>query len=166
MSAALLAALAAVVGLIIGRYWDSRSELSRWQRDQKVASYQRLANQFDVVLGEIRKPLVSTPNSEIYQSIWIDRRSVWSEWLSAVAGIWLHGSVSVVEATTVVDKALAALEMAVAEKRICTLDEWKEARRPVHDAFARFIERTREDLHLPPVPIVYLDHYPSPAGED
>ncbi|MFI6044255.1 hypothetical protein ACIA8C_21675 [Nocardia sp. NPDC051321] len=57
MSAALLAAVTGVVGLLIGRYWDSRSEVKRWQRDQKVLSYRCLADSFDTVLGEIRKPL-------------------------------------------------------------------------------------------------------------
>ncbi|WP_338773939.1 hypothetical protein V7968_20490 [Nocardia vulneris] len=165
MSAALLAALAGVAGLMVGRYWDSRSESNRWQRDQKVITYQRLADQFDVVLGEIRKPLVSEPNADVYESIWIERRTVWSEWLSAVAGIWLHGSTGVVEATATLDKALAALEMAVAEKHITTIEEWKLARVAVHDAFAGFIKSAREDLSLPPVPVTYFDHYPPALGE-
>lgn len=40
MEAAITASLAAVVGLIIGRLWDSRLEAVRWRRDQRVRVYE------------------------------------------------------------------------------------------------------------------------------
>jgi hypothetical protein len=37
MTSTVVAALADVLGLAIGRFWDRRSESSRWQRDQRAA---------------------------------------------------------------------------------------------------------------------------------
>ena len=58
VSTALLAALAGIIGIMLGRLWDARSESSRWRRDQKTASYQRLAEAFNVVYENIsiRRP--------------------------------------------------------------------------------------------------------------
>jgi hypothetical protein len=50
----LLAETAAVIGLVLGRLWDARSESSRWRRDQKTASYRRLAEAFIVLYENIR----------------------------------------------------------------------------------------------------------------
>lgn len=38
MTAAIVAAVAATLGIILGRFWDKRSETARWRRDQMVAS--------------------------------------------------------------------------------------------------------------------------------
>jgi hypothetical protein len=40
------AAVAAILGIAVGRLWDSRAESARWHRDQTIASYQRLAEAF------------------------------------------------------------------------------------------------------------------------
>jgi hypothetical protein len=37
MTSAVVAVLAGVLGLAIGRFWDRRSESSRWQRDRKYS---------------------------------------------------------------------------------------------------------------------------------
>jgi hypothetical protein len=43
MEATIVAGLAALVGLIVGRFWDSRSEARRWRRDQRVRTYEEFA---------------------------------------------------------------------------------------------------------------------------
>ncbi|WP_431972572.1 hypothetical protein [Nocardia sp. bgisy134] len=70
-----------------------------------------------------------------------------------------------VEATTSVGKAFAALELAVAEKRVASIDDWRVARTPVHDAFGKFIGSARRDLDLSPVSATFFDHYPPPPEE-
>lgn len=42
----MLAAVTAILGIAVGRLWDSRAESARWRRDQKIASYQQLAEAF------------------------------------------------------------------------------------------------------------------------
>jgi hypothetical protein len=39
MMSAVIAALAGVLGLAIGRFWDRRSESDRWHRDKRVRCY-------------------------------------------------------------------------------------------------------------------------------
>lgn len=46
METAVIGAIAGVFGLVLGRLWDSRSEYTRWRRDQRVASYGALAREF------------------------------------------------------------------------------------------------------------------------
>jgi hypothetical protein len=43
---AVVAAAAAVVGVAIGRLWDSQAESVPWRRDRTVTSYLRLAEAF------------------------------------------------------------------------------------------------------------------------
>src|SRR5215469_1009142 len=42
MDPVLLAALAGLAGIAIGRFWDARSEATRWRRDQRIRVYERL----------------------------------------------------------------------------------------------------------------------------
>lgn len=39
-TAALIGAAGVLLGLVVGRFWDVRSELRKWRRDQKVQAYQ------------------------------------------------------------------------------------------------------------------------------
>lgn len=43
METAVLAALAGLVGIVLGRVWDFRLEVVRWRRDQRVRVYEALA---------------------------------------------------------------------------------------------------------------------------
>jgi hypothetical protein len=71
MSAAVLAALTAILGIAIGRLWDSRSESARWRRDQKTASYQSFAEQFQA-LNEILRALATADPSLVSYTEKID----------------------------------------------------------------------------------------------
>jgi hypothetical protein len=42
MEAVVLAAVAGVIGLPVGRFWDTKSESARWRRDQRVVAYEKV----------------------------------------------------------------------------------------------------------------------------
>ena len=46
MESAVIASLAALLGLVVGRYWDSHAEARRWQRDQRIRIYEQLAGAY------------------------------------------------------------------------------------------------------------------------
>jgi hypothetical protein len=55
MIAAIIGAAGVLLGLVVGRFWDIRSELRKWRRDQKVQAYQRLAEAL-FAMREIHAP--------------------------------------------------------------------------------------------------------------
>ena len=68
MASAVVAALAGVLGLAIGRFWDRRSESSRWQRDQGVRCYEDLVQAYYRVREMIRLLGSSEPGTKVKQS--------------------------------------------------------------------------------------------------
>jgi hypothetical protein len=54
MTAALLAACAAVLGIVIGRLWDHRTETTRLATGKRADSYQQLAAAFRTSYGTIQ----------------------------------------------------------------------------------------------------------------
>jgi hypothetical protein len=154
VTSALLAALAAVIGVAIGRLWDTRSESARWRRDQKTASYQRVAEQFQAVYESIRAvALTSIPEDTFTALVDHTRTNGFASWDSAIAAVWLHGSTDVVVTATELDEAVGQLFYAAAERRINTAPQWDTARQPARRAFERFITAAREELDLSPIPV-------------
>lgn len=162
VTAAFLAGLAAIVGIAVGRFWDTRSESARWRRDQKTASYQRLAEQFQAVYEAIRVLAVADSDDGTFAAL-VDhtRTSCFASWDSAVAAVWLHGSKGVVISATALDDEIGGLFYAAIERRISTVAEWNTARRPARSAFEQFIDAARNELGLPPVPVrIFTDPLP------
>jgi hypothetical protein len=99
MTAAILAAATGVLGIAIGRLWDSRSEAARWRRDQMTASYQSLADQFESMYEAIRIIALTELTTEELPSVIQDARTNnFIPWDSALTAVWLHGSKDVVTA--------------------------------------------------------------------
>ncbi|MET9512158.1 hypothetical protein ABZX62_27565 [Streptomyces flavidovirens] len=159
MSAALLAAIAGIIGLAFGRLWDGRSEASRWRRDQKTASYQRLAEAFIVLYEEIRSVALAEPGTEATLDA-VDRTRLDKTWDNALVAVWLHGSTPVVTEACSMDLAVTEL-FYDAQARLFSIEDWSRARIPPADAFERFIEIAREELGLSRASIKLFPHTPS-----
>ncbi|MET8423206.1 hypothetical protein [Nocardia sp. NPDC004860] len=166
MIAALLAALTGIVGLAVGRLWDTKSESTRWRRDQKTACYQRLAEEFQATYEAIRIVALTDSDSTSLQAlIEHTRTGGFAAWDSAVAAIWLHGSAEVVASATQLDDAIGSLFCLAVERQLTTDDAWKQARTPAREALERFIESARRELDLPAVPVrLFTDASAHPPG--
>lgn len=154
MTAALLAAVAGILGVTIGRFWDTRSESARWRRDQKTASYQRVVEQFQVTYEAVRVVALTDLDEDAFNALVEHTRTGgFASWDSAVAAVWLHGSADVVVAATQLDEAVGQLFYAAVERRIGTLLNWNRARIPAREAFERFVDAARKELDLSRVPV-------------
>jgi hypothetical protein len=156
---ALLATLAGIIGIAVGRLWDARSEASRWHRDQKTASYQRLAEAYIGLYEDIRSVALAEPGTgALIDAIDCARRD--KTWDNALVAVWLHGSTPVVTAASLMDRAITELFYA-AQARLYSMEDWNKARIPSADAFERFIATAREDLDLSPVSGKIFPYTPS-----
>ncbi|MFQ6394938.1 hypothetical protein ACLMAJ_15920 [Nocardia sp. KC 131] len=156
MTAALLAAIAGIVGITIGRLWDTRAESSRWRRDQTTTSYQRVVEQFQVTYEVIRTIALAEPHTDSFQALVHEARiDAFKPWDSAFAAVWLHGSANVVASATALDRAITKL-CSDAQERQFTVEDWNQARVPVREAFERFIDSARRQLGLPRAPVRFF----------
>jgi hypothetical protein len=62
-TAALIGAAGVLLSLAVGRFWDVRSELRKWRRDQKIQAYQRLAEAFFAMRENLRAAAEAEPES-------------------------------------------------------------------------------------------------------
>ncbi|MEU6586994.1 hypothetical protein [Nocardia sp. NPDC046763] len=151
---ALIAAFAGVLGISVGRYWDTRAESVRWRRDQTTTVYQRFAEQFKAFDEALRVVAFADPSSADYQRL-VDqvRTEQFPAWDSALAALWLHGDRDVVLAAVSLDRAIAKLFYDALDRQVGSIEEWRKAGRPARQAFDRFIETARRELRLPAVPV-------------
>jgi hypothetical protein len=156
MTATLVAALTAILGIAIGRLWDNRAESTRWRRDQRAASYQNFAEQFQAITEVLRALATTDPDTASYSDkIEEIRIEGFKNWDSAFTAIWMHGATEVVTAATQLDRAVTDLFYRVSERQFTTQD-WQDARLPARQAFERFLAAVRNDLRLPVVPIRFF----------
>lgn len=86
MTAAVLAACAATMGIVIGRLWDNRAETARWRRDRRADSYQQLVTAFRTSYDTLQQiAMASTPDE---QAAAADNHV----WHNALASVWIYGS--------------------------------------------------------------------------
>jgi hypothetical protein len=148
---ALFATLAGILGIVLGRFWDARSEAGRWHRDQKTESYQHLAEAFIFLYEKIRSIALAEPDTEESNSAIDQYRLDNTTWANALFGVWLYGSAPVATAASLADLAAKELYRA-AQARLFSLEDWDQARIPSVQAFEKFMSIARKDLHLSPVP--------------
>ncbi|MFC9892126.1 hypothetical protein ACFVMC_00390 [Nocardia sp. NPDC127579] len=167
MTAAMAAAVAATLGIIIGRFWDVRSEAARWRRDQMTASYQRMAEVFRKTTEGIRAVALTAPGDELFAEK-VDRVRADSSWDDAYSAVWLHGSPAVVEAARELDLAMTEL-FYDAQDGAHRIEDWYRLRIPARDAFENFLEAVRDELKLKVVAVKYFPdvprQVPSPVPE-
>jgi hypothetical protein len=154
MAPVVWAAVAGLLGIIVGRFWDGRSESLRWRRDQTTQSYQRLAEAFSQVYEHIRTVALTEPGTSALVEA-TERARHDKTWDNALAAVWLHGSTKVIESSLSLDLEVTKIFHEVQGTQL-TVGDWNDARRPAADAFEQFVEAAREELRLPFVSIRLL----------
>lgn len=153
MTAAIVAAVAATLGIILGRFWDARSEATRWKRDQMTTSYQHLGEAFRRTVEAIRTVALSDPadpaSPELVASVRND-----SSWDDAHLVVLLHGTPTVVQAAVAMDLAITEL-FYTAQDHHHRVEDWYRIRIPAGRALENFIDRVRAELDLKPIPVKY-----------
>lgn len=152
MSAAIIAALAALLGLTLGRLWDIKSEHTRWRRDQRVSSYQSLASDFYRLREAMRRVSFVGPGDEEFSALVDKCREIGTDWNRSLVGVWLNGSEQVASAARHMDDAVNQLFMLVRERKLSPSD-WRVGREPAQKSLEAFIEAVRQDLSLPSLSI-------------
>jgi len=151
-NATIIAGFAGLLGLLAGRFWDSRSEARRWRRDQRIRTYEQFAGAYYASREAFRIVALLDPGSadaEAAASQAFDRGVTFNR---AMVAVWLHGSAQVAIAAHQVDVALNELMMTARARRF-TWEEWRERRAPAEHAIERFTEAVRAELSLPKVPV-------------
>lgn len=162
MIAALVAATAALLGILIGRLWDNKSESARWRRDQKTTSYSKFSEQFVGVYNAIRELAL---NEDVDRDAMEGRlAAAWTPIESSLAAVWLHGSADVVTSATSLDRALATAIFAVLERGVHSPEEWVAVRAPLHQAFEDFLGSARRELGLAAPAIGYFSGWVDPLS--
>ncbi|MEV6362247.1 hypothetical protein [Nocardia asteroides] len=150
MTAALLAACAAVLGIVIGRLWDHRSETTRWRRDKRADSYLQLAAAFRTSYDTIAQIALSDTSAE---HIVATDNHVWH---NALSSVWIYGSPEAAVAAAHLDRTLTQLYEDSTSRRHCTSD-WVTARVPARRAFEIFLAAVRAEVSHQAVPTVFYE---------
>lgn len=150
MQVAVLAALSGLIGIILGRFWDTRSESRRWRRDQRMQSYQAVAGEFyryrEAIRGLGRVP---GPGPE-HEARLVEASKQLTDWNRCLATLWLHGSERAAACALSIDHEMSKLSARAREEGI--LDEqWPTYREPTLVAYDNFIDAIRNDLSLSPL---------------
>jgi hypothetical protein len=126
VAATLIAAAAGIVGLLLGRFWDCRSESSRWRRDQQVRAFDRLAEEFHLFYEAVRAVALLAPGTSECDGAVSRARDVGTGWDRAMAAAWLYGPQTVARAARTVDDRLTKLWVTAQERRMTPV-EWTSA---------------------------------------
>jgi len=145
---ALIAAVVGIAGLVIGRWWDVRSESARWRRDRRVQSYEDVAAEFYRFREAVRLLAmrdVATPDFDAQRTRVEESYADWNRILSALL---LHGSENVVTAALKIDQEFNEL---LTEAIRTTVDwtTWPQLREPLYVSFDDYVDAVRRDLSLP-----------------
>lgn len=156
--------MAGVLGIAIGRLWDSRAESARWRRDQKTASYQRYAEEFQSAFEVVRAIALADRASDSFaETVRQARTDGFKASDSAFIAVWIHGSASVVDAATKVEHRMSEL-FEQAQERAVSDREWKQMARPARQAFEQFLRTMRSELALPAISTTFFRDGHPPAG--
>lgn len=162
MSVALVAAMAGVIGVVVGRAWDHLSESRRWRRDHETTSYQRVAEDFRATCEAVRTVALADCSAPEFADLVNRVRAETAGWDNAYAAVRLTGSRPVVIAAARLDGAMTEL-FSIAQDRQLTVAQWREIRTPTYAAFAHFIAAVRSELRLESLPVQYYPELNSPA---
>jgi hypothetical protein len=147
MMVAIIAGVAGIAGLVLGRFWDYRSESLRWRRDQRVQSYQKLAEEFHIFHEAVRTVALLKPGSADSELAISEARRTGLSWSKAMVAVWLHGSRRVVESSRVLDDCLTDL-WRVAQERLISPADWMEIQSSTFASMQNLIEEIRRDLNF------------------
>lgn len=145
---ALIAALAGVLGLLVGRFWDVRAENVRWRRDQRIRSYESLAGAYYSIREALRRLAAQEPGTPENETEISRTLEVAVEWNRQLLSVWLHGTEPVTRSLRRLDRSVDELFRESAGARI-GWEEFRRRRANADESLDRFIEAVRNDLALP-----------------
>jgi len=155
-TAALIGAAGVLLGLMAGRFWDARSELRKWRRDQKIQAYQRLAEAFFAMRENLRATAEAEPETSDTEEKKGRVTQCGVEWNASIIATWIFGSKAVLRRAIELDGEIDRLFALALEKRH-SFPDWHRAREPAQRYLEGFIEEVRKELSLPPGPYVKFD---------
>ncbi|GAA0953523.1 hypothetical protein [Virgisporangium aurantiacum] len=162
MDAAIVAGLAALLGLAVGRFWDTHTEARRWRRDQRIRIYEQFAGAYYTSREAYRAVAVHQPGSVEEDAAASAALDLGAAFNRTVVAVWLHSSTPVAAAVHDLDVEVNKLFLAARSRRF-TWPQWRDARRPAERAMERFTEAVRAELGLPRVPVtIHIDHRAAP----
>lgn len=164
MGTAAIAAVAALLGVTLGRLWDVRAETARWRRDQTMAAYQGLSEAFRASYDDIQTIAFADPTDPDYTTT---VRTILTtgnhRWHNAATAVWIHGAPVTIAAAAALGRELTTLHTSAVAARFTT-ERWMLARVPARRAFETYLGAVRQTLHLTPVPdAFYEDGSPEPG---
>lgn len=148
MITALMAAVAGIGGLIIGRWWDTRAELDRWRRDRRVRSYEEAAAEFYRLREVVRVLAMLDPATPDFDAQRSRVEEAYAQWNKVLSALWLHGSEDVAAAAIRIDFEFNQL-LSEAMQTTVNWSMWPRLREPLYASFDDYIDVVRRDLSLP-----------------
>ncbi|TCK24968.1 hypothetical protein [Pseudonocardia endophytica] len=149
---AVLTALAAIAGVVIGRFWETRSEIGRHKRDRRVAAYENVCGHYFEIRERIRKLSTTVPSSVESYSARTEVLEMGAKWNKAVATVWLHSTADVCRSLGELDHRLTESVHRALDRRY-SWDEWRVERQFAEEGLEAFLEAVRVELRRPPVPV-------------
>ena len=148
MLTALIAAVAGLAGLVIGRWWDIRSESARWRRDRRVRSYEEVAAEFYRLREALRLLAMLDPATPDFDEQRSRVEQAYAQWNRILSAVWLHGSDNVAAAAITIDHEFNEV---LSEAMRTTVDwtSWPQLREPLYAAFDDYVDAVRRELSLP-----------------
>jgi hypothetical protein len=153
LQSAIVAAVAAILGLVVGRFWDVRVEARRWRRDQRMRVYERFAGAYYASREAYRSLALQEPGTSESDDALARALDLGVDFNQSVVAVWFHGSPGVAAAVHDVDVEVNKLAT-VARLKKYTWEDWRVARLPAEHAADRFIEVARRELGLPGIAVM------------
>ena len=153
MQSGIVAAVAALLGLVVGRFWDGRIEARRWQRDQRMRVYEQLVRAYYASREAYRTLALQEPGTPESDEALARALDLGVDFNQSVVAVWFHGSPAVAAAVHEVDMEVNKLA-AVARMKRYTWDDWRVARSPAEHTAEHFIEVVRSELGLPDIAVM------------
>jgi hypothetical protein len=150
MVPAIVAAIAGVLGLVLGRFWDTHAEARRWRRDQRIRIYEQFASAYYASREGYRSVALLTPGSQEAEQAAARALDLGVDFNRTLIALWLHRSATVALAAHELDIEMNKLFI-TARSRHFTWDAWRVVPGPAERAPERFTETVRAELGLPRV---------------
>lgn len=148
MESAVIGGLAALLGLVLGRFWDRKSESSKWRRDQRTRCYEQIFVAYYELRDRLRVLSTAKPGTST-SDLAADRvLEIGAQWQSYIAAVWLYGSEPVTKAAKALDDEVNNLFL-IARTQQLSWDEYRLKRIPAEGALEQLISAIRSEARLP-----------------
>jgi hypothetical protein len=163
MQSAIIAAMAALLGLALGRLWDSRNEARRWRRDQRIRIYEQFIGAYYASREAYRALALLEPDTPESEDAFGRALDLAIDFNRSVAAVWFHGTAAVATAAHLVDVKINEMPT-IARAHKYTWEDWRRARGDAEDAIEHFTEVVRRELGLPQLDIM-ISYPRRPVGQ-